>query len=546
MLNRKGYNSVRSFLYTLVIFFSGLLFIIGCAQTEIVTEPVYTYDGDNVIAPDRAEGEGHFERLIIRGATMIDGSGYPPLGPVDIVVEGNRIEEIHRVGYPGVEINEENRPKGATKEIDAHGMYIMPGFVDLHTHAHTTPAYPQGVTAEYVFKIMLAHGVTTVRDAGANSGLEWTLFERERSKNNEITAPRIYVYSRERHLGVDLRTPEDAREMVRRADEMGVDGLKIGAHDPAIMEAILDEANARNLGTMAHLGQTGVANMNTLDAARLGLGTATHFYGLFESLMDENVIQDWPETHNHSDEYDRFSQVARLWDQIAEPGSEKWNSVIEEMIELNLVLDPTMTIYEAGRDVMRARNADWHDKYTHPNLWDFFQPNREAHGSYWFYWTTHDEVAWKNFYDRWMMFINDFKNAGGRVTTGSDAGYIYTVHGFGYIEELELLQEAGFNPLEVIQSATLNGALTLHEPTGEPVQFGKIREGMLADLVIIEENPLKNLKVLYGTGAIKINEDNEIERVGGVKYTIKDGIIYDAKQLLQDIADMVEEAKNDN
>jgi len=139
--------------------------------------------------------------------------------------------------------------------------------------------------------------------------------------------------------------------------------------------------------------------------------------------------------------------------------------------------------------------------------------------------------------------LNEYKNAGGRVTTGSDSGFIYKLYGFGYIEELELLQEAGFHPLEVIRAATLNGAEAVHKPLGTPVDFGMVKEGLLADLVIVDENPLANFKVLYGTGAIKINDDNEVVRVGGVKYTIKDGIIYDAKQLLKDVENMVKRAK---
>jgi imidazolonepropionase-like amidohydrolase len=203
-----------------------------------------------------------------------------------------------------------------------------------------------------------------------------------------------------------------------------------------------------------------------------------------------------------------------------------------------------MTIYSAGRDVMRMREAEWHDKYTLPSLMDFYAPSRAAHGSYWFYWTSWDEIAWKNFYQVWFKLLNDYKKMGGRVATGSDSGFIYQTYGFGYINEFEMLQEAGFHPLEVIRSATLNGAQTLHEPKGRPIDFGIIRPGLLADMVIIDQNPLENFKVLYATGAVKLNDQNgRVERVGGVKYTIKDGIVYDAKKLAADVAGIVDRAK---
>src|SRR4030095_11818096 len=113
------------------------------------------------------------------------------------------------------------------------------------------------------------------------------------------------------------------------------------------------------------------------------------------------------------------------------------------------------------------------------------------------------------------------KNRGGRVTTGSDSGFIYKLYGFGYIEELELLQEAGFNPLEVVRAATLHGAQTLAEARNRPLEFGVIRPGMLADLVVVDANPLENLKVLYGTGAMRLNDrSGKLERVGGGQYTI--------------------------
>ena len=138
-----------------------------------------------------------------------------------------------------------------------------------------------------------------------------------------------------------------------------------------------------------------------------------------------------------------------------------------------------------------------------------------------------------------MIFVNEYKNRGGRVTAGSDSGFIFQLYGFGYIRELELLREAGFHPLEVIRSATLYGAQAL----GMEKEIGSVEIGKLADFAIVDQNPLENLQVLYGTGAVKLMDDNSVKRVGGIKYTIKDGIIYDAKKLLADVKKIVDEEK---
>lgn len=518
---------------------------IGVVAVAAVATPALAQRQEEEPTPARAagEGEGPFERLIIRGATLIDGTGGPPRGPVDIVVEGNRIAEIEGVGTPGMPIDEEGRPQDATTEIDAHGLYVLPGFVDLHVHAGGGEKNPP----EYAYKLWLAHGVTAVRGVSLG-GFEWSINEQVRSARNEIAAPRIFNYQRPGSgwQDRDIQTPDDAREWVRWAAEQGIDGLKLGSHRPEIMAALLDEASNLGLGSTAHLAQTGVAQMNAIDAARIGLGTVTHFYGLFESLYKDHDVQPWPDEMNYSNEQHRFGQVARQWNLVHEQGSEEWNALIDEFLELGTTLDPTMTIYSAGRDVLRFRNAPWHETYTLPSLWDFYQPSRESHGSYWFDWTTWDETAWRNFYRVWMAFLDDYKDAGGRVTTGSDSGFIYQTYGFGYINELEMLQEAGFHPLEVIRSATLYGAQTLFEPKDRPIEFGVVREGLLADLVVVGENPIHNLKVLYGTGAVGLNDETgQPERVGGVLYTIKDGIVYDARNLLANVARMVEAQKQE-
>ncbi|MDP9120258.1 MAG: amidohydrolase family protein [Acidobacteriota bacterium] len=490
-------------------------------------------------APPRCEGEGPFTRLILRGATLIDGTGAPAIGPVDIVIAGNRIVEVTSFGQPGIAIDPEKRPKAGKgdREIDLAGLYVLPGFIDMHGHIG---GKDQGTPAEYVYKLWMGHGITTIRDPGSGNGIDWTLKEKARSAQNAITAPRIlaYVTFGEGH-DAPFTTPDEARAWVARMAARGADGLKFFGYRPDIMKAAIEEAKRRGLRTACHHAQMGVARVNVLDSARWGLTSMEHWYGLPEALFADRTVQAYPPGYNYAVEADRFSEAGRLWQQAAPPGSERWNLVMNELLALDFTIDPTFTIYEASRDLMRARRAEWHDEYTLPSLWDFYQPSRKSHGSFWLYWTTEDEVAWKNNYRLWMAFVNEYKNRGGRVTAGSDSGFIYKLYGFDYIRELELLREAGFHPLEVIRAATLKGA----EALGLASQIGSVEPGKLADLVVVEENPLQNLAVLYGTGAIKLNDRNEVVRVGGVKYTIKDGIVYDARKLLADVRRMVKAAK---
>ena len=492
-------------------------------------------------APDRPEneGEGPFDRLILRGGILIDGTGAPAYGPVDIVIEKNRITRVKSVGNPGFPIKEDKRPEAAEgdKEIDVSGMYILPGFIDMHGHMG---GKAQGTPAEYVFKLWMGHGITTIRDPGSGNGVEWSVEHKRKSEKNEITAPRIlaYIFFGRDHEG-PFGNPDDARQWVRDMKRKGADGFKFFGYRPDIMQAAIEEAKLQGLRSACHHAQLNVTRVNVLDSARWGLTTMEHWYGLPEALFTDRAIQDYPLDYNYNNEMHRFGQAGRLWKQAAAPGSEHWNNVMNELIALDFTLVPTMTIYEANRDLMRARRAEWHEHYTLPSLWKFYQPSRDSHGSYWFDWTTQDEIEWKNNYRLWMTFLNEYKNRGGRVCAGSDSGFIYKLYGFAYIRELELLQEAGFHPLEVIRSATLMGA----EALGMADQIGSVEPGKLADLIVLEENPLANLKVLYGTGAIRLNEDDKPIRVGGVIYTIKDGIVFDAKQLLADVREIVVKAK---
>ena len=327
-------------------------------------------------APPRAEGDGPYPQVIIRGVTLINSTGAPPIGPVDIVVEKNRIKEIKTVGYPNTPIDPAGRPKlkEGGKEYDFTGHYLLPGFVDMHGHIG---GKSQGSDAEYVFKLWMGHGITTIRDPSCGNGLDWVLDQRAKSNKNEITAPRIKAYTAF-GMGSDdvIATGEQARAWVRDNAKKGADGIKFFGAAPEVMAAALDENRKLGLRSACHHAQMDVARWNVLNSAKAGLTSMEHWYGLPEALFDNKTVQHYPPQYNYQNETNRFEEAGNLWKQAAAPYSTKWNSVMDSLLKLNFTIDPTFNIYEANRDLMRARTAEWHTEYTMPQLWRFYKIGR--------------------------------------------------------------------------------------------------------------------------------------------------------------------------
>jgi hypothetical protein len=199
---------------------------------------------------------------------------------------------------------------------------------------------------------------------------------------------------------------------------------------------------------------------------------------------------------------------------------------------------PTFSVYEDQTDLARAQNLPWLEDYTMPSVMERWTPNPEVHGSFYFEWTSADEATWSRMFIKWLPWVNDWKNRGGRVAVGSDTGTSYHLYGFGTVRELELMQRAGFHPLEIVRSATQESARAIgREDTGV------IRPGYEADLLVLEMNPLEDFKVLYGTGVTRVSLEGESTTLHGLKYTILDGRVLDSRALLAEVADMVARSK---
>ena len=116
---------------------------------------------------DTTLAAGPYDTLVIRGVTIITGNGGPPFGPADIIINGGRITDIRSAGTPGLPMKANRPPANAAREIDATGMYVLPGFVDMHGHQGDIFKMND---PDYAWKLWLAHGVTTVRGVSFYGG----------------------------------------------------------------------------------------------------------------------------------------------------------------------------------------------------------------------------------------------------------------------------------------------------------------------------------------------------------------------------------------
>ncbi|MEO6446346.1 MAG: amidohydrolase family protein [Gemmatimonadaceae bacterium] len=475
------------------------------------------------------------KRIVIRNATVVSGRGVPgsnrampPESPIDIVIEGNTIVDMVLMDAVNVAGGGANfkRPTGDVI-IDAKGKYVIPGLVEMHAHL---PA-PRGEYGErgldYAYRLYLGHGVTIVRDAGSGAGLDVLTAQRASSASHALLAPRLVLCQR---WPLPLRrwdvgnTPEKAREMVREFKRLGADCIKISkspGHYPDVMAAAVDEGKKLGLFTMVDLK---VSESDALVASEAGVRSIEHWYGIPDAALRGS--QNFPSDYNYWDELDRFRYAGFLWAE-ADREPERLSKVLDTMIRNGTNWDPTMSVYEDNRDVWRNLTMPVRETLVHPSEVSS-GPDSTVHGAFKREWKTSDEIAWKRNFAIWMKWVREFHQRGGQLTAGSDEGGI---GGIALVRELELMQEAGIHPLDVIKVATTNAYKVL----GLDAMCG-IRVGCTADLAIVNGNPIDNFKVMYGRGygVYGLVPREEQWKRGGVAWTIKDGEVFDAQALLRE------------
>ena len=482
--------------------------------------------------------QGPYPRLVLRGAMVIPGHGGPAYGPADIVIENDTIVHIVAVPHSG----SGERPTG-DRVIDAEGLWVMPGLIDLHTHIRE-----EQLPLEYVYYMKLAHGVTTMVH-GSERGFAAALEQARRSEKNEIVAPRLYPIrdwgpARSRDPGhapplevlAPWHDPAKAPELAPKLVAEGAHVIRIGslAWNAELFGAVAKAVEAAGGITTVHLPPSDLAVVDAVEAAELGATMIEHHYGYAEASL-EGALPSLPHDYNYADEADRFRYAGRVW---LEANEEKLlGEVVDRLVASGVAMLPTMSAYEANRDINRAMGLPWHDVYTHRQLIEWFWPSPDSHAAQHWDWTSEDEAVWSDAYRLWQKLILEFSRRGGNLAYAADDPYTWNTSGIANVRELQLMEETGLEPLDVLRAATRRSALTLKRP-----DLGLVQTGFKADLLVVEENPLKSFRYLYAFGALTV-EDERMVRRGGIRWTIRNGVVFDGRALVAEAVRMVEESK---
>ena len=376
-----------------------------------------------------------------------------------------------------------------------------------------------------------------MRDAGSGAGIELLAKQRAMSDANTLVAPRLVLCLRWpqplRHWDIG-NSPDKARLMVRQFKAAGADCIKVSKSPgqyPDVMEAIADEGKKLGMFTMVDLK---VSETDARVASNAGVKSIEHWYGIPDAALTGS--QNFPTDYNYWKELDRFRYAGMLWSE-ADKNPERLSAVIDLMVKNGTNWDPTMTVYEDNRDWWRAAGLPVKESLMHPSEISA-GPDSGSHGAFKTEWKTSDEIMWKRNFAIWMKWVKTFHERGGLLTAGSDEAGI---GGVALIRELELMQETGIHPIDVIKIATTNA----YQVLGRDKSCG-IRVGCTADLAIVNGNPLDNFKVMYGRGYgfYGLVPRDEQWKKGGVAWTIKDGILFDAQALLREAEWYVQQEKD--
>lgn len=375
--------------------------------------------------------------VLLDGGTLIDGTGAEPVGNAQVLIGGGRIARVGPQGSFEV-------PPDA-RRIDTTGKFLTPGFVDLHFHmADDLTLVPS----------FLAHGITSARDPGA-----WMeLFEplRNWQESNNMPGPRLFLCGP--HLdgpnpaypkdSVVILSPEEARRWVRGQIHAGATAIKVYFRLPLeSIRAAAEEAHRYRIPVTAHL-----EIIDARDAVNAGVDGIEHITSLGTALVPPMEAERYRQAILKDNNARRDGRY-RIWAKI-DPESDRARDLAKLLAERKIFVDPNLAVFE--------RRPDPKDPLSEAKVRATANMKR---------------------------YVGVLHRAGVPIVVGSHSNVPYAERGWAYQRELETLVEAGLTPMQTLAAATKVGARFL----GREDEIGTIEQGKLADIVILDKDPLADI-----------------------------------------------------
>jgi imidazolonepropionase-like amidohydrolase len=435
-------------------------------------------------APQRAQSlEGAGASIVLTHVTVIDTTGGPTQPDMTVVIDGDQITRVDKKHHAKI-------PKTA-KEIDATGMYLIPGLWDMHVHTFFGNWIPGG--REVTLPLFVANGITGVRDMG--SELDLILAARKEIAEGRLVGPRMVVAGpmldgpkTQFPASIAITSPEDGRRAVDMLKSRGVDFIKIQSYVPHdAYFAIVDECKKQEITFVGHVPDA----IRGSEASNAGQKSFEHLIGIFEgsSTVEDELLKGPKGPGRFLDTYDAAREDALI-----------------QLLAKNHTWQCPTLYWERGQwliDAPEVRDEVIHDpdaKYA-PNFW------REKS---WPRFTasiikdldTDPLAVREKFVQHELDIVKKLQKAGVPFLAGTDtAAGVDVLPGFSLHRELERFVAAGFTPMEALQTATINPARFLNKLA----DFGTVEKGKVADLVLLDANPLDDIRNTQKIQAVVVN-----------------------------------------
>src|ERR1700730_7768078 len=418
--------------------------------------------------------------LVIDNVSMIDATGTPPQTHRTVIVRDGKIEDIRdsaesmRKKLPGVHVN-------------GTGKFLIPGLWDMHVHMVFGDWFPHG--KEVALPLFVANVITGVRDMGGE--LEVLQQWRKEISAGTLLGPRMVISGpmldgpQPRFpSSIAIATPDDGRRTVDDLKRRGADFIKLQSLIPReAVFAIADEARKQGITFVGHVPDS----VRASEASNAGQKSFEHLIGIFEGSSPlEDAFLKGPKTEGQFlSTYDP-ARAAALFALLAKNHTWQCPTLVWE--RGGNLIDQTDFTHDT-----RARYAP---AYWKDVTWKRFT-EEIIHG-----FNTDDPATRKRFVDKELEVVNAMHRAGIPFLAGTDTPPgVYIFPGFSLHEELQRFVAAGFTPMEALQTATLNPAKFL----GMDDRLGTIEKGKLADLVLLDANPLDDIRNTAKIAAVVVN-----------------------------------------